>query len=115
GDRHGYRRELSRITVWWSFFTLVTALCRSVWQIAGARFLFGAGAAGADPYIPGVLQRWLPQHERARGQGVIWAASRLGGALAPLLLVPLELLLGWRWVFVIMGLIGAAWVVAWRR
>ncbi|MGN6817258.1 MAG: MFS transporter [Sphingomonas sp.] len=115
GDRHGYRRELSRITIWWSFFTLVTMLCRNVWQIATARFLFGAGAAGAYPNISGVLYRWLPARERARGQGVIWSASRLGGALAPLLLVPLELLVGWRWVFAIMGLIGFAWVIAWRR
>ena len=115
GDRRGYRRELSRITIWWSFFTLITALCRNVWQIAGARFLFGAGAAGAYPNASGVLYRWLPARERARGQGVIWSASRLGGALAPLLLVPLELLVGWRWVFVLMGLVGFVWVVAWRR
>jgi ACS family glucarate transporter-like MFS transporter len=115
GDRHGYRRELSRITIWWSFFTLVTMLCRNVWQIATARFLFGAGAAGAYPNISGVLYRWLPARERARGQGVIWSASRLGGALAPLLLVPLELLVGWRWVFAMMGVIGFAWVIAWRR
>jgi MFS family permease len=47
GDRHGYRRELSRITIWWSFFTLITSACQNVWQIATARFLFGAGAAGA--------------------------------------------------------------------
>jgi len=115
GDRHGGRRELSRITIWWSFFTLITSVCHSVWQIATARFLFGAGAAGAYPNISGVLYRWLPTRERARGQGVIWSASRLGGMLAPLLLVPLELLVGWRWVFVIMGLIGFVWVIAWRR
>lgn len=115
GDRRGYRRELSRITVWWSFFTLITSACQNVWQIAAARFLFGAGAAGAYPNISGVLYRWLPLRERARGQGIIWSASRLGGALAPLLLVPLELLVGWRWVFVIMGLIGFVWVIAWRR
>jgi MFS family permease len=114
GDRRGYRRELTRITVWWSFFTLVTAFCRNVWQIAGARFLFGAGAAGAYPNISGVLYRWLPAHERARGQGVIWAGGRLGGALAPLLLVPLQQVAGWRAVFVVMGLMGFIWVVVWR-
>ena len=115
GDRHGYRRELTRITIWWSFFTLATAFCRNVWQVAAARFLFGAGAAGAYPYMAGVLYRWLPLHERARGQGVIWSASRLGGALAPLLLVPLSALVGWRMVFVLLGVIGFAWVLWWRR
>lgn len=115
GDRHGYRRELTRITVWWSFFTGITAFCQNVWQVAAARFLFGMGAAGAYPNTSGVLYRWLPLRERARGQGVIWSASRLGGALAPLLLVPLMEQTGWRIVFVVMALTGFIWVLAWRR
>jgi len=47
GNRHGYRRELTRITLWWSFFTSITALCRGAWQIAGARAGRRAGAAAA--------------------------------------------------------------------
>ncbi|WP_448664047.1 MFS transporter [Sphingomonas sp. CJ20] len=115
GDRHGYRKELTRITVWWSFFTAITAVCRNFWQLAGARFLFGLGAAGAYPNMTGVLYRWLPARERARGQGVIWAASRFGGALAPLLLVPANKHLGWQAVFVILGVIGAIWALAWWK
>ena len=114
GDAHGYRKELTRITVWWSFFTAATALCRNFWQLTAARFLFGLGAAGAYPNMSGVLYRWLPARERARGQGVIWAASRFGGALAPLLLVPLQATLGWRATFAILGLIGLTWAIAWR-
>ena len=115
GDRHGYRKELSRITIWWSVFTAATALCRNFWQLASARFLFGLGAAGAYPNMSGVLYRWLPARERARGQGVIWAASRLGGGLAPLLLVPANIALGWRAVFAILGALGFVWAIAWWR
>lgn len=115
GDRYGYRKELTRITVWWSFFTGLTAACRNFWQIAGARFLFGLGAAGAYPNMTGVLYRWLPARERARGQGVIWAASRFGGALAPLLLVPANKHLGWQAVFAILGGVGFVWAIAWWR
>lgn len=115
GDRHGYRKELARITVWWSFFTAITAVCRNFWQLATARFLFGLGAAGAYPNMTGVLYRWLPARERARGQGVIWAASRFGGALAPLLLVPANAHLGWQAVFVILGALGFVWAVVWWR
>jgi MFS family permease len=114
GDARGYRRELTRITIWWSFFTAITALCRNFWQLTGARFLFGLGAAGAYPNMTGVLYRWLPAQERARGQGVIWAASRFGGALAPLLLVPINRYLGWHGVFIVLGAIGFFWAIAWR-
>jgi ACS family glucarate transporter-like MFS transporter len=114
GDARGYRRELTRITIWWSVFTAATAFCRNFWQLTGARFLFGLGAAGAYPNMSGVLYRWLPARERARGQGVIWAASRFGGALAPLLLVPLQSYFGWRAVFLALGVLGFVWAIAWR-
>jgi ACS family glucarate transporter-like MFS transporter len=113
GDRFGHRWEFTRIVVWWSAFTAATAWCRSALQLAGARFLFGLGSAGAYPNAAGVLYRWLPLKERARGQGIIWAASRLGGALAPLLLIPLQAHLGWRAVFLILGAVGFAWAVGW--
>ncbi|GAA4006148.1 MFS transporter [Sphingomonas humi] len=115
GDTHGYRRELARITVWWSFFTAITAACRNFWQLAGARFLFGLGAAGAYPNMSGVLYRWLPARERARGQGIIWGASRFGGALAPLLLVPINQHFGWHGVFIVLGAVGFAWAIVWHR
>ncbi|MGF7149834.1 MFS family permease [Sphingomonas zeicaulis] len=114
GDRHGYRKELTRITIWWSFFTAITAVCRNVYQLTAARFLFGLGAAGAYPNMTGVLYRWLPARERARGQGIVWAASRLGGAMAPLLLVPLQARFGWQAVFVALGIVGLGWAIVWR-
>ena len=72
------------------------------------------GAAGAYPNITGVLWRWLPARERARGQGVVWGASRLGGALAPAILVPVALAWGWRAVFGVLAALGIAWAIAWR-
>ena len=113
GDRRGQRRELTRIAVWWSGFTALTGATRSFWQIASSRFLFGVGAAGAYPNSAGVIARWFPRREHARAQGYVWGASRLGGALAPLLLVPLQRVIGWRGVFVALGVLGLAWAVAW--
>ena len=113
GDRRGRRFELTRIAVWWSSFTALTAACRSFWQISASRFLFGVGAAGAYPNAAGVIARWFPKREHARAQGFVWGASRLGGALAPLLLVPLQRAVGWRWMFVALGVVGLAWAVVW--
>ncbi|MHB1020838.1 MAG: MFS transporter [Acidobacteriaceae bacterium] len=114
GDKFGQRRELTRITVWWSFFTALTAWCHNFIQLISARFFFGIGAAGAYPNISGVLARWFPLREHARGQGLVWAMSRLGGALAPLILVPLQIHYGWRTVFWLLGLLGLAWAIVWR-
>jgi ACS family glucarate transporter-like MFS transporter len=113
GDRKGRRFELTRIAVWWSGFTALTGACRSFWQVAGTRFLFGVGAAGAYPNAAGVISRWFPRREHARAQGFVWGASRLGGALAPLLLVPLQRVVGWRMVFGLLGVVGMVWAVIW--
>jgi predicted MFS family arabinose efflux permease len=77
------------------------------------RFLFGAGEAGAYPNMAGAVGRWFPATERARAQGAIWAASRVGGALSPLIVVPLMVALGWRSAFYLFGGIGLVWALAW--
>ena len=113
GDKNGQRLELTRITIWWSAFTALTGWCRNFFQIVGARFLFGMGAAGAYPNASGVISRWFPKREHAQAQGFIWGASRLGGALAPLLLVPLARVVGWRGVFWVLGGGGLCWSALW--
>lgn len=115
GDRHGQRSELTRIVTWWSTFTALTAWCRRFWQLAAARFFFGMGSAGAYPNAAGAIAHWFPARERARSQGAVWAASRMGGVLAPLVILPLQQLFGWRVVFVVLGAMGFAWAVVWHR
>jgi MFS family permease len=114
GDRGGQRNVLMRIVLWWSAFTGLTGLARSFPVLLVTRFLFGAGEAGAYPNIAGALGRWFPPGERARTQGFIWSASRLGGALAPLIVVPLQASIGWRAAFGVLGVLGAVWAIAWR-
>lgn len=114
GDRSGQRSVLMRIVLWWSAFTGLTGLARNYPVLLITRFLFGAGEAGAYPNIAGALNRWFPAAERARTQGCIWSASRLGGALAPLIVVPMQVSIGWRSTFGVLGLLGAVWAIAWR-
>lgn len=113
GDRMGQRKVLARIVLWWSAFTALTGAARNFFALVVIRFLFGAGEAGAFPNSSGVIARWFPVHERARAQGVVFSASRLGGALTPLLVVPLQAAVGWRAAFVILGLIGILWAAVW--
>ncbi|MDR3793458.1 MAG: MFS transporter [Terracidiphilus sp.] len=114
GDKIGQRKVLPRIVAWWSSFNLLTSWCQSFWQLCAARFFFGLGAAGAYPNCAGAIARWFPKGERASAQGVVWAASRLGGALAPLLIIPFIQFFGWRPVFAALGVVGFVWAAAFR-
>jgi len=113
GDRIGQRKVLTRIVLWWSAFTCLTGAAISFVSLLVTQFLFGAGEAGAYPNASGAIARWFPSRERARAQGFVWGASRLGGALAPLLAVPIQAALGWRAAFFMFGLVGMVWAAAW--
>ena len=109
GDLWGARRVLTRISLWWSLFTALTGACTGLWTLVGVRFLFGAGEAGAFPNVARVLSRWFPDDERGRAQGILLAASLIGGSLAPFLAAVLILNIGWRWTFVAFASAGAVW------
>ena len=115
GDRWGARGVLTRIVLWWSFFTAATAWAWSYSSLLVIRFLFGAGEAGAFPNCASVVSRWFPSTERARAKGTLLTGTRIGGAIAPGFVVILMAWLGWRRVFEACALLGAVWAVAWFR
>src|SRR5207244_10058359 len=122
---------LIRIVLWWSLFTALTALAGLTlpggWVVGiGAlvviRFLFGIGEAGAFPNITRALHNWLPLTERGTAQGWVWMSGRLMGGLTPLIWTALVVWPesywpswpdhAWRWAFVLFGVIGVCWCVA---
>lgn len=113
GDRIGPRRVLTRIVAWWSAFTALTGLAQGFKSLLVIRFLFGMGEAGAFPNFSAAIARWFPTTERARAQSVVWMASRIGGAVAPLLVIPLQQAYGWRVSFFVFGAVGALWAGLW--
>jgi MFS transporter, ACS family, glucarate transporter len=113
GDRTGPRRVITRIVVWWSAFTALTGATMGYYQLLITRFMFGAGEAGAFPNASVVVSRWFPPRQRATLSGVTLMASQVGGAIAPLLVLPIQIRYGWRMSFYVFGVIGLAWAVVW--
>lgn len=111
GDRIGSRRVLTRIVAWWSAFTIFTGACWGFWSLLVVRFLFGAGEAGAYPNAARVIRSWYPSRERGRVQGTLLTASLIGGALSPIVAGELIQLLGWRWTFLVFGVVGIVWAI----
>lgn len=99
GDRLGPRLVLTRIVAWWSAFTALTGAVSNYTLLLIVRFLFGDGEAGAFPNASIVVSRWFPPTQRASVSGVLLMASQIGGALAPLLVLPIQLRYGWRMSF----------------
>lgn len=113
GDRIGGRRALSLVVIWWSIFTSLTAFSWNALSMGVCRFLFGVGEAGAFPIATRSLSGWMLPTERGFAQGLTHAASRVGAALTPPLVVLLMVRFGWRTPFFLFGLIGLCWAAAW--
>jgi len=120
GDRFGARHLLAVVVLGSSLLTAGLALAIFVpggWSVFvllwGLRFLFGLFQAGTFPSLSRLMADWMPTQERATAQGFIWMSSRVGGALAPLLVVPLITFTGtWYLPFVLLAGLGVAWCAA---
>ena len=113
GDVKGPRRVLTRIVVWWSGFTMLTAAARGYSSLVAIRFLFGAGEAGAFPNVARSFSRWFPLRERGRANGVMFLGSRVGGMLSAPVALVIVARWGWRASFVVFGAVGLVWAAAW--
>jgi MFS transporter, ACS family, glucarate transporter len=115
GDWLGARKVLIRIVLCWSVFTALTGAAWSKLSLWIIRFCFGAGEAGCFPNITKALSVWLPAEERVRGQAVVWAFARWGGAFTPPLVVLAFQYMSWRNAFVAFGCLGAVWCFIFAR
>lgn len=115
GDKIGTRRVLTRIVLWWSSFTILTATAFNYVYLLTVRFLFGAGEAGAWPNSARTLSRWFPSKERGTAQGIFFMGAHLAGGLTPLAVTAMMHVMPWRLVLVIFGAVGFVWAFSWFR
>jgi MFS family permease len=105
----------ARIVAWWSVFTLMTAAVWSYTSLLVARFLFGAGEAGAFPTMARVMSRWIPLKERGTAKGIFFAGAYASGAITGPIVTFMLPHFSWRTILVMFGLVGFVWVFAWLR
>lgn len=113
GDRFGHRNILAAIVLWWSAFTAFTGMAGGLMSLLAIRFMFGIGEAGSSPCSTGVISRWFEKDEVGKAQGYVWAASRMGGALTPFVVIPVMVTVGWRAAFYLLGALGVVWAIVW--
>jgi MFS family permease len=81
-DRVGARVALAVAVVWWSIFTVLTAVARGFASLLACRLLLGVGEAGAYPSMAKVAANWFPSNERGLASSIFDSGSRIGSAAA---------------------------------
>jgi ACS family glucarate transporter-like MFS transporter len=110
-DRFGPRWVIGLGALWWSVFTVLTALVPtgagfSLAMLVSVRFLLGAGEAVIYPSANRMVANWIPTAERGLANGVIFAGVGVGAGITPPLIVYVMLHHGWRWSFYTCALVG---------
>jgi len=111
GDRIGAKAVFIRIVLLWSLFTALTGFATGLISLLIVRFLFGVGESGTYPNSIIVVSRWFPANETGRALTWVGLGQQIGSAIAPLIIIPLAAVYGWRMPFFVNAAIGVAWVL----
>ncbi|RYM02732.1 MFS transporter [Sporolactobacillus sp. THM7-7] len=114
-DKLGSRKIILGSVVIWSLFTVFTGLAWSLLSLILIRILFGIGQGGYPSATQKGIADFFDFKERPKASAILMSSNYFGMALAPLLAAPLVVLLGWRNMFIVLGLLGIVmFYVYWR-
>src|SRR6185437_12976590 len=112
-DRYGVRRVYAFGFFFWTLVSAMTGFVNNLGQLIAVRLLLGAGESVGAP----ASLRWIrwncPEQERGLAVGIYMAGTKIGSAIGLPIAVFLITALNWRAMFLICGLGGFAWLVAW--
>jgi len=114
-DRVGPYRLLGVALIAWSLAQTLGGFTTSYIQLVWARGLLGVFEAPAYPTSVRVTSNWFRAEHRGQPTGVFNTGASIGQAIAPPLLTALMLAFGWRWMFIVMGLIGVLGGLVWFK
>lgn len=112
-DAIGARLGYAVAVAVWTIAHVAHGGAYSITQFAIARFGLGIGESGNFPAGVKAVATWFPQKERAFAIGLFNAGSNVGAIAAPLLCFLMVPLVGWRMTFILTGVFGVIWLVAW--
>ena len=97
----------------WSIATVLHAFGGSALSFGIFRSILGVAEAGNWPGAAKANAEWFPVKERAFAQGIFNSGAAIGGIVSPPLLALLAVFLGWKAIFIVIGLVGLLWLIPW--
>ena len=112
-DRIGARLGYALAVVIWTAAHIAHAFVSTIGGFTLVRFALGIGESGNFPAGLKAVAEWFPQRERAFATGLFNAGSNIGAIVTPLIVPVITLTLGWRWAFILTGLLSVVWLIVW--
>jgi sugar phosphate permease len=117
-DRLGPRWLLGIGVILWSLAQVAVGFVTTMGQFVWTRVFLGIGESPQFPLGARVVRNWYNVRDRGAPTGIFNSASTLGPAIAPPVVTGLMIALGWRWMFIVIGLagllVGVVWFILYR-
>lgn len=97
----------------WSLATVIQGFAKGFISLFSFRLATGAFEAPSYPINNRIVTSWFPEQERASAIALFVSGQFLGLAFLTPVLVAIQFHFGWRGLFVITGLAGLVWALAW--
>lgn len=114
-DRVGSRLTYFIAIFGWSVATLFQGFATGLMSLIGLRAITGIFEAPAFPTNNRMVTSWFPEQERASAVGFYTSGQFVGLAFLTPLLIWIQEMLSWHWVFIITGGIGIIWSFIWFK
>ena len=111
-DRIGARAGYALAVSLWTIGHVAHIFFTSTAGMLLARIPLAIGEAGTFPAAIAATNEWFPKKERALAIGIFNAGSNVGAILTPLVVPVIAVTLGWRWAFILTGLLTVIWLAA---
>lgn len=112
-DYFGPKKMLAWITGIWSFVQFATLFSFNLPYLIVTRMILGAGEGPAYTVSMTAGARWLPKDKLGLGFTLINLGGNVGVALYMPLLVYVIAEFGWRYGFIMTGILGIIWIILW--
>lgn len=99
----------------WTVGHFAQALVTSTTSFAWVRIPLALGEAGTFPSALAATSQWFPKQERALAIGLFNAGANVGAIVTPLVVPIITLALGWRFAFLLTGILNFVWLYTWYR
>ncbi|WP_395167456.1 MFS transporter [Francisella salimarina] len=113
-DRLGVNKVMLISMVAWSVACVLGGLVIGFYSILLTRILLGLAEAPFFIVATRIIQHRFPSSQRGLMSSIVALGPRLANILAPLILVGLMLLIDWRGMFILLGIIGLLAALGWK-
>ncbi|MBY0597493.1 MFS transporter [Bacillus bingmayongensis] len=111
-DRFGARVMIIISLISWSVFTMMTGFAWSFASLLFIRFLFGLGEGPFHSAAVLSIHENFHEKERGRANSFFMSAQSIGGVLGSLVAASMVVTIGWRWMFISLGIPGILVAIA---